>query len=1122
MKRALTVVGLILLLTGGALALSLTLASKDAATLTAATSIKDGHISTLPEGGQLAAAPPLSNIYLARCVVMDDKPEAYDFVARRDKTVNVGVDYSQLKVVCISLIDNSRTGGVPSFDLGDLKMRIGATAPRVCQKDDLRGEGCTASAESTTRGDPHRPAIIMEQKAVKGLSDAGLYYRAESFELPPITPAELASFRIFEGAHKASVLPEAVAKVITGHLDRIQYVNEKTNFEDDFVASYSVRYEDDDAGPQDYVVTVNRFHTRGWLPGSWNLEVAVDPDEVIKEASKLDQRAMLHGALVVELLGEGLDGIAYDFEEDVYGGREHEHWNDPILIGPADERYGPYAWTELDAATIPGWTCAPQSATVTDVRMNVGQVRDCYWDGIVKCSDTSELSFFNRGDLSKTDKRMMKFSIVWGPKTARFDGSLLGQYRTSSSDWKSFEPVPGGPSTVKNIYFGAPGNSGCTMANPLTGHKGGNCRWSERWREIDMGRDSIPYQIIKSDDAYPNAFHPEDTLMLIGFDTQYDIEEPGADLEEIALGIRDMFQHYTADFANVKNIWLAGSSRGGALVTRLSKLLSEEIANNHDVAGTPGNALARNRTQIIVGAVDPVASNVPSKDDICQVNPGQVYVRVDGSYVGNMENAKNGEDFEAFRDCMFPSPAASEHVRFFDMMGNLNTYETWGRMFAASGDRDNLNYLVGVDDSRWMESQSTYTTRQEFEDASSGHRLFYAQQQRNVSHGDACTTWHEDFAGSAFRFFYDMSGIDSDVQKDSYDFCRNPAELMAQPFANEHLLVGNTAALGVQKVQQDGLFFDEEQDIRAIAISVGLCETTDVPLQVCFSWSDELRGDCSETFYVNESEDPIYDDDTRTDPSARRTYVVPMPYDTHALPVSNHSLFVRVPYAGEGYSCRLWAANTASGAHVDPLPAGSVISHKLYPDGRSEREVLADSDLSFVVLGVKGSACERTSIGTATVGLDPADYARYRFRRGLHVAQSFTTLTVPSGYISHARATVGHLEGTSEYWLSLIRGGATPAEGRFVALSARREIASDPLGQIVDFTFPWTPFVESGEKYWIVFHTLGTGVLLYLEDDGVSPTSGYPGQSAYTDDSGAWIVRPVDGHDIDFEVRLCE
>ena len=221
-------------------------------------------------------------------------------------------------------------------------------------------------------------------------------------------------------------------------------------------------------------------------------------------------------------------------------------------------------------------------------------------------------------------RKLMYVTEFWGP-----NGS--GSYVNKNNDHVHYYPDGRGrpnPINIKNIFMFFSGNSGMGTASIATGQtdrKPFKGTGVEK-RRCTVRKDSWPGQLAMQQKLYPNLYGKSNTLMGMGFQTQFQAATAKDELTKIARGFFRWMKSGSANFKNVKVIYIGGASRGGALSIRIAKMIKSAIAK--------GEIRPPADMKLIVTATDAVSTR---RDQLSYVGRAYLYNRASDGNKHNFE-----------------------------------------------------------------------------------------------------------------------------------------------------------------------------------------------------------------------------------------------------------------------------------------------------------------------------------------------------------------------------------------------------------------------------------------------------------------------------------------------------
>ncbi len=630
-------------------------------------------------------------------------------------------------------IDNTLSGGEDSFDRDAIEFRLLA---QLVNAGDVIDPNAETSYEDVIEYDDYpptesegasgylvyQPPVVMDNSGVQsGLRENGLL-NADKYSFPDnFDTVESLSDHLLAEKEPSQLMasdPEIVENLMLEQLPRLRYFNaggvQGVNNHLMPIQQYAVDYV---VGAEDYerhthwVVFTFEIGTGALANGDWELSVQVDHNNEILEADESNNT--LFGAFTIHP-----SSTDWASEFDTW-------WEDHMAEGAAvcDPWRGETAPTKFDTQ-------------VTRVRHYIGK-HPWY-------RESPNLGFWADQGMANVLRTQMYVTEFWGPYGGGrkyIDGNWVEYYDDMGGDF----PRPA-PEDVENVFLFLAGNNGCRAGSTsiATGQDNYLCNFTgtEVWKHYELRIESWAGQLVYKQPMpqYSEIYSPTNSLLAMAFQHVGTAGYSSRVQRQNAEGFVDYLIDRTEGFKNVRNVWLGGNSRGGAIAVRLARIIKRRM-----VEGDP-SIQASADMRIIVTAADAVTLH--DRDDL-YYHSMRYICRGSICYDANTHEL----------DRVFPFSSDPER----DYTSNLFVYQAVG----PSGGLDSMVQYRNENYTNWRNWVIT--------EGLPGN--FYTQNmegfENGLSHKEMCRTWKQITAINHIQFFF-RKAIDDSGQPWDLNFIPYP------------------------------------------------------------------------------------------------------------------------------------------------------------------------------------------------------------------------------------------------------------------------------------------------------------------------------------------------------------
>jgi hypothetical protein len=533
------------------------------------------------------AVPPLSDLVPTSMTIMEG--DGITDTVLDDVPMILVLQGATMIVSAHVFIDNTATGGEDSFDRDAVEVRFEA---RLVNAGDAVDPNAETSYEEVIEYDDYQPVLGMDRTGVhSGLRETALL-NADKFVFPDDFDAveSLSDHMLAENEPTAltalmAASPESVENILLEQQPRIRYFNagghQGVNNHLMPIQQYALNYV---AEIGDYerhcpwVVYTFEIGTGALANGDWEISVQVDHHNEIPE---LDESNNV------------LKGI--------------------FTIHPPSTDWAPAfdAWWEEQQ--VEASICDPWGDEPAPTKFDTEVTRVRHYD-FGDYDESANFGFWADQGMARVLRTQMYVTEFWGPHGSGRQG-VEGNWVEYYSDMGGDFPRPA-PEDVENVFLFLSGNGGCRTGKTTiaTGQDNYYCNFTGRGtsRRYQLRIESWPGQLVYKQPqlTYAKIYSPSNSLLTMAFQHVGTAGYSSRVQRQNAEGFVEYLIDRTEGFKNVRNIWLGGNSRGGAIAIRLARIIKRRI-----VQGDPSiQAADPEDIRIIVTAADAVS--LSDRDDL--------------------------------------------------------------------------------------------------------------------------------------------------------------------------------------------------------------------------------------------------------------------------------------------------------------------------------------------------------------------------------------------------------------------------------------------------------------------------------------------------------------------------
>jgi hypothetical protein len=650
------------------------------------------------------ALPPLSDLVPTSMTIMEGDGITHTVL---DTVPMVLVVQGATMIVSAQVfIDNASTGGEDSFDRDAVEVRFGA---RLINPGDAVDPNAETSYEEVIEYDDYQPVLGMDITGVhSGLIETGLldmdkFVFPDNFDAVE-SPSDhmLAENEPTALAALMAASPESVENILLEQQPRIRYFNagddqEIINNHLMPIQQYAINYV---AEIGDYerhfpwIVYTFEMGTGALANGDWEISIQVDHHSEIPELDESNN--VLKGFFTIH---PSSSDWAPTFDYDAW-------W---------EER-------QVEASICDPWGDEPAP---TKFDTEVTRVR--HYEFPKGYTESPNFGFWATHGMAAVLRTQMYVTEFWGPHGSGrqyIDGNWVEYYSDMGGDF----PRPA-PEDVENVFLFLSGNGGCRTGKTTIATGQGNyyCNFTgdRTSKRHELRIESWPGQLVYKQPQlnYAKVYSPSNSLLAMAFQHVGTAGYSSNVQTQNAGGFFAYLVYRTEGFKNVRNVWLGGNSRGGAVAMRLARMIKRAM-----VEGAP-YMQASGDMRIIVTATDAVS--LSDRDDL-------YYHSRRYMCGGTGDICYDAQTHELDRAFPFHEDPAQDYTH------NLFIRQAVG----SSKGLDSLVQYYHDNRSHWSYWEITEGLPGEF----------YTQNMQGfaeaISHKEMCRTWKQINAISNIQFFF--------------------------------------------------------------------------------------------------------------------------------------------------------------------------------------------------------------------------------------------------------------------------------------------------------------------------------------------------------------------------------